>query len=73
MTKVISLSDRAYGELKRRKGEGDSFSDVVLRLTGSEESGSILAFAGAWTGSDLAVVEEAVMKERERAGRDWSS
>lgn len=33
-TKTISLSDEAYDRLKRRKNEGESFSDVVNRLAG---------------------------------------
>lgn len=33
-TKTISLSEDAYERLKRLKGEGESFSDVVRRITG---------------------------------------
>lgn len=32
MTKVVQLSDEAYGHLRNLKREGESFSDVVLRL-----------------------------------------
>jgi predicted CopG family antitoxin len=32
-TKTISLADDAYERLKERKREGESFSDVVRRLT----------------------------------------
>lgn len=32
MTKVVQLSDEAYGFLRNLKREGESFSDVVLRL-----------------------------------------
>lgn len=33
-TKTISLADDAYEKLKAHKREGESFSDVVRRLTG---------------------------------------
>lgn len=32
-TKTISLAEDAYNRLKRAKREGESFSDVVRRLT----------------------------------------
>lgn len=32
MTKVVQLSDEAYGRLRNIKRPGESFSDVVLRL-----------------------------------------
>ncbi|WP_248517146.1 antitoxin VapB family protein [Salinarchaeum laminariae] len=35
-TKTISLADDAYERLKRHKREGESFSDVVRRLTGDD-------------------------------------
>lgn len=33
MTKVVQLSDSAYAHLRSLKRTGESFSDVVLRLT----------------------------------------
>lgn len=33
-TRTIGLSEDAYGRLAALKGEGESFSDVVHRLTG---------------------------------------
>jgi predicted CopG family antitoxin len=35
MTKPVQLSDEAYRRLRARKKTGESFSDVVIRLTGS--------------------------------------
>lgn len=32
-TKTISIRDEAYDRLAARKGEDESFSDVILRLT----------------------------------------
>ncbi|MFC6716088.1 antitoxin VapB family protein [Natrialbaceae archaeon GCM10025810] len=44
-TTTISLSDEAYERLKRRKRDGESFSDTVLRLT---DRGDPLESAGAF-------------------------
>ncbi len=67
MTKIISLSERAYGTLKKFKRPNESFSDVVLRMTGQEGSKSILQFAGAWKGSDIDEIFSQIMKDRERS------
>ena len=49
MTKVISLSDKAYDALKNLKKGGESFSDVVLFMAQEKKEG-ILDFAGRWHG-----------------------
>ncbi len=46
MTKIISLSDRAYEILKNLKQEKESFTDVVLRIADEKKSKSIITFAG---------------------------
>ena len=66
MTKVISLSDSAYGTLKRLKRPNESFSDLVLRMAGEGKKKSLLEFAGAWEGKDIDAVFSQVMKDRER-------
>jgi predicted CopG family antitoxin len=33
-TKTISITDAAYARLAQEKREGESFTDVILRLTG---------------------------------------
>ena len=65
MTKVISLSNDAYTELKKRKGKGESFSDVVMRMTRGRQTGSLLEFKGAWVGGDLDKVEKILERDRE--------
>jgi len=65
MTKVISLSEEAYKVLKRLKRRGESFSDVVIKITKNMESRSLLEFAGAWTGNDIDGVFEKILHERE--------
>jgi predicted CopG family antitoxin len=67
MTKVISLSERAYGTLKKLKRPNESFSDLVLRMAGQGDSKSILEFAGAWKGRDIEVVFSQIRKDRERS------
>jgi predicted CopG family antitoxin len=67
MTKVISLSERAYGTLKKLKRPNESFSDVVLRMTGQEDKKSILEFAGSWKGNDIDEIFAQIMKDRERS------
>jgi predicted CopG family antitoxin len=67
MTKVISLSEKAYGTLKKLKRSNESFSDLVLRIAGVDEKRSILEFAGTWKGSDIETVFSEVLKDRERS------
>jgi predicted CopG family antitoxin len=52
MTNTVSLPEKAYEALKKLKREGESFSDVVRRLTAEEESKSLLLFAEKWVGDD---------------------
>lgn len=44
MVKVISLSEEAYGTLKGIKGNGESFSQVVVRL--AKKRGNIMELFG---------------------------
>lgn len=67
LTKVISLSNEAYAELKRRKGQGESFSDVVLKMVKGKRSDSIQQYAGRWTGGDADEVLARLTKERHEA------
>jgi len=65
MTKVISLSEKAYQTLKGLKKTGESFSDVVLRVADKEKKRSIMEFAGCWKGDDADEVLAEIMKDRE--------
>ena len=67
MTKVISLSEKAYQTLKGMKKPGESFSDVVLRVAEKEHKKSILEFAGTWKGDDIDKVFSIVLKDREQS------
>ena len=66
MTKVISLSEKAYETLKGMKKSGESFSDVVIRVASKEKKKSILEFAGTWKGDDADEVLAQIMKDREQ-------
>ncbi len=44
MVKMVSLSNKAYEELKKIKNQDESFSDVILKLL--ENKNDIKKFAG---------------------------
>ena len=67
MTKVISLSNKAYQTLKDSKGPGESFSDVVLRVVGEKKKKSLLEFSGKWAGDDIDEVFAQIKKDREQS------
>lgn len=46
MTHQVALSDAAYQELKARKLNGESFSDVVLRLANEGKKDPLAWLAG---------------------------
>jgi len=64
MTRVVSLSNKAYKMLKERKREGESFSDVIMKLIEGEKRVSLTTFAGKWNGDDIDKVFEVIKKER---------
>ena len=54
MVKPVSLSNEAYEVLSKMKVEGESFSDVVLRLAEKDKKKFRLEdFAGKWKGKDF--------------------
>ena len=67
MTKVISLSEKAYETLKGMKKHGESFSDVVLRVANEKKKKSLLEFSGKWAGDDADEVLAQIMKDREQS------
>lgn len=63
-SRTISLDEVAYTRLRRQKRGGESFSDVVKRLTGKR---SPMEFAGAW--ADVPDEEIDRMKRALKASR----
>lgn len=49
-TKTVSLDEKAYELLKKKKEKGESFSDVVKKLTNEK---SLLEIAGIWEDEEL--------------------
>jgi predicted CopG family antitoxin len=63
MTKVISLSDNAYMELKKIKN-GMSFSEIVIILAKMKRKDSIMDFAGALDKKEGEKMKKEIMNER---------
>lgn len=49
MTKNVSLADDAYEGLAKAKRGGESFSEVVRRLTQDDKDERFMRLAGAWS------------------------
>lgn len=64
-TKTVSLRESAYEKLKRLKRSGESFSDVVERIS-DEKDQDLSQFSGAFP--EIGEVEEQLSKEREDFG-----
>lgn len=54
--KTVTLAEDAYEALAALKNEGESFSEVVRRLTGSQVL--LSSFAGAWAGAPPGKIQE---------------
>jgi len=72
MTKVVSLSKKAYQTLKDLKRPNESFSDVVLRVAGERKKKSLLEFSGKWVGDDIDEVFLQVKKDREQSASRYA-
>ena len=58
--KTVTLTEDAYSALAAQKVHGESFSEVVRRLTGTHRS--LMEFAGSW---------KDVPESRMKIYRDW--
>lgn len=59
--KTITITEDAYNRLAARKTEGESFSEVIRKLTGRH---SLLELAGILTESEAKKVEAAIREQR---------
>lgn len=62
-TTTISLKDEAYRRLKEEKREGESFSDVVMRLTESADTEERIEELAGGLGEEFAEEVEASSAE----------
>ena len=60
-TKTITLTEEAYQRLREMKRDEESFTDVVLRVTNSEQD--IMKGFGSWANTDLREEVEAARNE----------
>ncbi len=65
-TKNIAISDEAYQMLKALKKSGESFTDVIERMT---RGSSVLELAGLLSRGEMAAVEKHVKEVRRRSSR----
>ncbi|KAF5432113.1 putative antitoxin, CopG family [Candidatus Methanophagaceae archaeon] len=65
-TKTLTITEEAYKKLKVEKMEGESFSEVIGRLTDRSRK-DLMEFAGAWKDFN---VEEIIKEGREKFTRN---
>jgi len=59
-TKTVTITEEAYKKLKMEKMEGESFTEVIDRLTDKDKGRKdLMEFAGAWKDFDV----EKIIKE----------
>lgn len=69
-TKTISLSEDAYERLRAMKREGESFSDVVRRLTRGVRLSEFHGILSAETAAELEASIEAARSDRNERRRE---
>lgn len=69
VSKSLSVREEAYRRLKSFKGDGESFSDVIMKVTDGEKE--FEKGFGSWKDKDE--VEEIVEEGRERFDEDLRS
>lgn len=65
-TKSLTVTEEAYERLREHKREGESFTDTILRLTGSERD----PMAGFGAMEDVEGFREAVEETRDGLDED---
>jgi len=65
--KTLTISEEAYNALAKAKNRGESFTDVVLRLTTKRKAGTLLDYVHSIDpDEELAQALEEIVKNRER-------
>ncbi len=68
MTKVISISDEAYEELKKIKNDM-SFSKIIVSITREKKKTNLLKFAGILSDDKAKAIKEEIIRERKKISR----
>ncbi len=55
------------GILNHQADEGESFSDVIIRIARKTEQPPLTEFVGKWAGNDIDNVFQPIFRERETA------
>lgn len=63
MTKVISISDEAYGILKKLK-VNKSFSEIIIDVTKERNKDNLMKFAGSISNEDGEKIKKEIYEER---------
>lgn len=66
-TKTITVTEEAYQRLREMKQEGESFTDVVLRVTGSDRN----VMKGFGSMKDVDGFRESVEEVRDELDEDF--
>ncbi|MBI4181556.1 MAG: antitoxin VapB family protein [Candidatus Aenigmarchaeota archaeon] len=71
MARNVALSEKAYNMLRRLKGEKESFSDVVVRLS-TPSGGSLLPVVGLWKDDTEAErIYRRILRDRHASKPHW--
>ena len=62
-TKTISITEEAYNTLKSKKEPNESFSEIIVRLSGRK---SLSSFIGALSPESADALEKSIKESRER-------
>ncbi|MEJ2775904.1 antitoxin VapB family protein [Sulfolobaceae archaeon RB850M] len=68
--KTITISEEAYKLLLSEKREGESFSDVIIRLVKNSKR-NIMDYAGIWVNMSDEEVDE-LFKDLEKLWEKWN-
>ena len=63
MSKTLTVTEEAYERLASKKGPGESFSRVIITLTGKS---SMLDLVGVVTENEASEIRDSVLKSRKR-------
>ena len=68
MTKIISISDEAYEELKRLKN-GMSFTEIIVSITKEKKKSNLLKFVGVLSNEKAEAIKKEIREERKKISR----